>query len=540
MALFDDDVLFSENPAAGTSLVSAPSSGIGLEQPPAPVVDAQGVRGMNPAERKMDARSEFISQMSTPRKILAAFGEVGAALQGRSSPLDRQIQLERQKKASQLQEFRTHVGALNDGIKMAGKLRGEARTQFIENYAQQLDSVRPGMGDTYRSMASQPDVADYIMQNYKDFPEIMASLQVDPSGESAMKIVATSDFQKRARALTDNKMLPTVIKKINSFKMGWQQLVPPAMLQRFNEDGTITASELREANEWVKANKPEFKAIALTDEDWQLIDRNQESVYGSTGIVGPKDEQELLKKRAEKAGQAPKTRTIRQGGLEIQQEWDGKQWVEVGRGAKFKPGASDATLINDRNTELKLADDYARDSKGFEGVKSAFTSATDYVAGKKYTSSGDRALAFAFIKMNDPNDRVARGDLTDIEKLGGIPERIIQGVKSLAAGQELPPRVRNEMYTEIKRRFRDMNEEQRRREKDYTRRAESYRLNVGNVVRPLAVELPDSPTPGGDQKGATKSITRAFQSAEEVREAFRAGRIDRARAKTELKKFGFE
>ncbi len=296
MALFDEDYLVSDSVAAppASPLVVPQEPGIGLQPPAADA--AAPVPDMNRAERRTDSRRAYIDQMGTGQKILAAIGEFGAGVTGRQSPIDARMRAQREEKLASLQEFKVHTDALEDGVKMAGKLQGDARDQFIENYAQQLESVRPGLGETYRTLSKQPGNGSLISK-YKDkSPTLARALEIG-GPEAVMKLLSSPDAIKTINSEIDSGVLPTIVKKGQMFKMGWQQIVPPEMSERFNKDGQITASELQEANEWIKSNKPDMKALVISDEEQQIIGRNQDAFYGALGIVGPKDEQKVLAER---------------------------------------------------------------------------------------------------------------------------------------------------------------------------------------------------------------------------------------------------
>jgi hypothetical protein len=132
--------------------------------------------------------------------------------------------------------------------------------------------------------------------------------------------------------------------------------------------------------------------------------------------------------------------------------------------------------------ERELSQDYNNLSKPFRNVLPAFQSSAQYLAGGKYDSSGDRALAFSYAKMLDPSDRVGVNDIRDINKLGNVPERIQQAIVSLAEGKELPDRIRQEMFQVMRGRFNALNEQQRQIEDEYETRARGYMLNPSNVV----------------------------------------------------------
>lgn len=505
MALFDDEYMVSDaqDAAPVSPLVAPPDPGIGLAPPatqaPAPVADATRIAPLSPREIQLDRRKEAIAQMGGLEKFLSAVGEFGAGVQGRESPLDKRLKMQQADKLQKLQEFKIHTEGLQDGVKMVQKLKGDARTGFIEQYAAQLDGVRPGLGNTFRELAKQPDMAQVLGKYANNSPTLKRALELDPTGDSALKLITSPGGMKTINAEIDSGVMPLLLKKGQTFKMGWQQLVPPEMAERFNRDGQISASELMEANDWIKANKPDVaKKLAFSDEDIQIINRNQDAFYGTLGIATPKTEQEILKERGkvDAKDKAPTTRTVRQGGLEIQQEWRDGKWQEVGRGSKFKAGDDGKSADRNRNTELKLSDDYRQDTKGFKEIKSQFAATTDYMAGiakdpKKATSTADKSLLMTYAKMNDPGDKVAVRDIQDIQKLGNVPERFVQAIKSVAKGQMLPDRIRQEMHDEITRRFRELNAQQHQTEQEYRNRAGRYQLDPRNIVIPYAVDLRD-------------------------------------------------
>jgi len=497
MPQYPDDFLYSDSggaPPASPFLIPD-QPGIGLTPSgtaPQPV-------------RESDPRKEYLGRLSTGDRMATALQEFGAGMQGRESPLNKRVAQQQQAKVQKLQEFKISTDALEDGVKMARTLQGDARKSFIENYAKQLESVRPGLGDTYRSLSKQPDISEWVMQNAKEFPELEMAFKLDHSGKGVMDVVKSAEFQKRAVSVHDGKKLELILQKGQSFKTNWKQIVPPEMAAAFNKDGQLTASELMEGNEWIKTNKPDMKGLVISDEEMQVIRRNEDAFYGALGIIGPKGEADLMKERAKDKAESDigKIRADEKAGRITKAEADA-------RIAKLNKESGGFTDLANRNTELKLADDYARDTKGFKEIKVQFSTVTDYVSKvtadeKKSTSSGDRSLMFAYAKMNDPNDRVAVRDLQDIEKLSGVPNRVVQAAKNLAIGKELPPQIRIEMYQEIKRKFNEMNAQQHSTEKEYRSRAKRYELDERNIVQPYAVNMRDESGGGKPKVGETVS-----------------------------------
>lgn len=200
----------------------------------------------------------------------------------------------------------------------------------------------------------------------------------------------------------------------------------------------------------------------------------------STGVNQAAARQDTADLRRELAGQSDRTR---------------REIADMN--AALRTGGQD-----DRNAqrtftqERQLSENYNALAKPFRTVVPQFQAAAQYVAEGKYDSSGDRALVFQFAKTLDPNDRVGMHDLRDIKKLGNVPERITKAVESLAVGQQLPDRVRQEMFAVMRSRFEGMNEQQQQIEDEYMERARRYMLNPSNVVLPYAVRR-DAQVPGG-------------------------------------------
>src|SRR5688572_29347096 len=97
MATYDhEDFLVSDSvdaPDASPLLIPDDATGIALDtQAPAPVFDlGAGAPPLSPGMRRTDSRRSAIDSMGPGQKFLTALGEVGAGLQGKSSPLDAQL-----------------------------------------------------------------------------------------------------------------------------------------------------------------------------------------------------------------------------------------------------------------------------------------------------------------------------------------------------------------------------------------------------------------------------------------------------------------
>jgi hypothetical protein len=209
----------------------------------------------------------------------------------------------------------------------------------------------------------------------------------------------------------------------------------------------------------------------LTPQQWlQQYDRLQGQHITSTNQATARNETAEL--RRDLAGQADNTRRMLAGMAQ--------------QGRQDRQSDLDAQRLFTR--ERSLANDYNRLSADFRTVLPSFTSSAQYIAGQKYDSAGDRALVFSFARTLDPKDRVGIRDVTDINKLGNIPERMYQAVKGVAEGKMLPDRVRMDMFNVMRSRFENLNDLQAQIEDEYETRAKGYMLKPDNVVQRFSIK----------------------------------------------------
>lgn len=465
--LFKDELLYPDSgESAASGILTMPSSsGIGVA-PSQPAAQGTGTR------------------------ILRAIEAFGSGLAGSPDPNVRREDSARKKKQQQLDELKGTVSALEHGVSMVQGMEGTERESFIKAYAGRLDKIDAGLGETYRKLADRPD----LLSKFKEYlPELPEHLQVmaknDPKG--FLKFAGTAEGVKAFGEGLDRRELRSATKKIQTVMMGYQQLVPPEVAKGIAADGVITASEILSLQQYLP------DTVKLTDGQLQAVQRNDKTFWNGLGVLHGDREQEVLAARAKKEDKAAPPasridkRTVSGKVMEQRQTWDGSKWVDEGESVPHhKPDAPGDIPKAVVDVELKVGDDYARDSKKFSERRPLFDSATDYMANraKGKTSAGDAALAFAYAKMRDPNDRLAVSETRDLVKLGNIFERFgvsITGV--LDKGETLPDRVAKEMYDEIRRAFTEQNRQQLRLEKDTEKKVKDYGGEPSRVVRRLAV-----------------------------------------------------
>jgi hypothetical protein len=454
-------------------------------------------------------------------------GVGGAAAGALGKPLPHQVraEAERKKRTLELQELQSFTNALEEGVKLTDGLEGPERDTFVKSYKERLNALEGGLGDTYEAATKRPEMLTKFREVLPHLPEHLRKMaEANPKG--FLKFAGTAEGVKVMTQADDQRILSGATKKVQTTMMGLQQLIKPEKLAEFNKDGVLTASEIRE----MQADLPE--PLRLSEPEMQAIGRNDESFWTSMGVLSGKGEQDLMKKRAGKVGEAPKTRTVRRGDKEITQSFKDGKWVDEESGQAFKPSEGDTVSESDIvGREFKLSDDYRADTKKFAERRPLFDSATDYMANRpeSKTSSGDAALMFAYAKMRDPNDRLAVSETRDLVKLGNIFERFgvsVTGV--LEKGETLPDRVAKDMYAEIRRAFTEQNRQQAKIEADYRRKTTDYKGNPDRVVRPLAIpeEQLNPKGGGGEPSQADLEFTAKKHgiTVEEVKRRLKAGK----------------
>lgn len=358
----------------------APSPGIGVaandsgsQDPLRAAVDAQPGIGVAPQEQAPAAAPAQDAGFSWPRteggdrKTIREMIGIGPS---HETTMKRQ-----QERQTQLTTLKESLTALEQGSATAvGMASGESKDKFVDAYAGKLDAIQPGLGDTFKAVASKPGFMEQMAKYANKSPTIRRALEVDPTGKTAFALMKSPEAQGTIQKEIDANVMPTILKKGQTFLMGWQQIVPKEMVDRFNKDGRLSASELIQANEWIKENKPDLaKTLALNDEELGTVHRNSEAFYHTLGIVSPKDEGEVLKAQAKGENKNPVTRTLKKNVngqvMEQQQEWTGGKWENVGDLVPhFKPNEATGGAVPQELAHLHGEDYLAKLPTGEGGL----------------------------------------------------------------------------------------------------------------------------------------------------------------------------
>ena len=530
MRLFEDEL--EAKPAGESALLAEPGSGIGLagqdRQPSIGVLPTGGGIGIAPIPASGgQAGGGPREEMSVWQAIKESFKPVANARAAR-----------RQERELKIREMDAALEALKKGLDLSFGLDGEQRDAFVKSYKAKLDKFEDGLGAAFENLAANPETASAISEWAQESETLKRAIQFGGI-KAAKKLLSSTEALKTIQGEIDARRMPILLRKGQTFIAGWQQLVPPEMAESINKDGRVSASELIQANEWLKANKPDIaKTLAFTDRELEVVARNSDAFYHSLGIVSPKDEGQIAVHKAKEGDKAKPipSRTVKKtvGGKVVAQleEWDGAKWVAKGEPTPhFKPEDDERRIVD---IELKLSDDYRQDTKKFAERRPLFDSSTDYMANrnkdqKNKTSAGDAALMFAYAKMRDPNDRLAVSETRDLVKLGNIFERIGASVVGvLEKGETLPDRVAQQMYDEIRRSFTEQNRQQAKVEADYRKKTTDYKGNPDRVVRSYALREEELNPKDGSDKPSQADIEftakRHGITVEEVKRRLKVGK----------------
>ena len=282
MALFDDDYLVSDSGAAppASPLIMPGEPGIGL----------------SPA---MDPRSAAVGRMSAPQKMFSVLGEVGAALQGRPSPLDAQVRQERSDKLQKLQETKIHNDLLEDSVKLLKQMHGPERQAFARARAAQLNGISPGLGDSLVGLSEESDILKR-MGKIAEIPAVQIARRAGGE-EAVLRLVSSPTFWKDvAQPHFDDKAAPLIVDKVAALKRQYA-ILHPEEYKAMEKDG-FTHSEIMRINDEFATRQDKFSGMALTNDEKQTLSRKEKFVYRALGIIGSASEAKADEQRLIDAG----------------------------------------------------------------------------------------------------------------------------------------------------------------------------------------------------------------------------------------------
>jgi hypothetical protein len=149
-------------------------------------------------------------------------------------------------------------------------------------------------------------------------------------------------------------------------------------------------------------------------------------------------------------------------------------------------GTRDAAKTRyDQDTEMKLGDDYRAQSKPFKEVSDAYKTITTSL--EKATTSPAATLAGAtkFMKLLDPGSVVRESELGMALAATGVFDRAMNYHNTLLKGKVLTAQQAADFKNIAGQIYQAAQQQQQMLDKDYTTKAETYKLRPGMVVQDL-------------------------------------------------------
>lgn len=286
--------------AADSPTFTAPpanSYGIGIQQAPAPVADAAISPVAQPASRfaqQQDSRKQVISQMAPMEKLLSAFGEFGAGILGRPSPIDARIKQQREEHLIQMEEGKANIQMFSEGLKVLDRIpAGTERDAFAASYSKQMGDLAPA----FETVAKQPGMAERLLKYAPESPTLARAFAMDPTGKLAGHLLESDGGNKTINMEIDSKRMPIIVQKATALLSAAQELAPDihkAIVAR----GYAVPGDITRLSEAAKTALPK---AALDNTELDVMTRHEDATLGTVpGVAVGKTQQDILKKKAEK------------------------------------------------------------------------------------------------------------------------------------------------------------------------------------------------------------------------------------------------
>lgn len=156
---------------------------------------------------------------------------------------------------------------------------------------------------------------------------------------------------------------------------------------------------------------------------------------------------------------------------------------------------------------FKYQDDFARDSKGFVGIRDAYQRVV--TAAKKPDAAGDLSLIFGYMKMLDPNSVVREQEFANAQNAAGVPDQVRNLYNRALSGERLNPNQRQQFVGQARQLFDVAKRNQAQVSQQYSRRAQKFGIDPLFVVEDLntGAENADAPADSaGPEVGTRRTI----------------------------------
>lgn len=144
-----------------------------------------------------------------------------------------------------------------------------------------------------------------------------------------------------------------------------------------------------------------------------------------------------------------------------------------------------ASTKRDQDTEMKLADDYRTQSKGFKEAKDAYSQLSATLGSATTSPAATLAAATKFMKILDPGSVVRESELGMALAASGVIDRALNYFSTLQSGQKLTPTQAADFKKVSQQIYEAAQTVQRDIDKDYQAKAKGYGLRPEMVTQDL-------------------------------------------------------
>lgn len=146
---------------------------------------------------------------------------------------------------------------------------------------------------------------------------------------------------------------------------------------------------------------------------------------------------------------------------------------------------SAANTKRDQDTEMKLADDYRTQSKGFKEAKDAYSQLSATLGSATTSPAATLAAATKFMKVLDPGSVVRESELGMALAAEGVFERALNYMSTLQSGKKLTTSQVADFKKTSQQIYEAAQSVQRDIDKDYQTKAKTYGLRPEMVTQDL-------------------------------------------------------
>jgi len=135
--------------------------------------------------------------------------------------------------------------------------------------------------------------------------------------------------------------------------------------------------------------------------------------------------------------------------------------------------------------EKKLRDSYIKQSGQYIKVRDSYGRVIE--SAKEPSAAGDLALVFNYMKILDPGSVVRESEFATASNAAGVPDRIRNMYNRVLSGERLAVNQRDDFVDRAKKLYRGMENQHKRRVRNYKKLADNYKLNPDNIIIDLSL-----------------------------------------------------